>query len=233
MTDSNGRPAALLTALKGESYIVRNGSSAMALKIVMFSDYICPFCYVGFETMRRLKREFDFQLEWRGFQIHPDWPAEGIPIDKARETIDPASRVALWQRISAMAEAVGFSMKPPAVLTNSRAALAATEFARESGRDEALEERIYRAYFNEGVNIGDAETVARLAAEAGLDAGEVADAIKSSSYEMRLKNNSLAAHQRGVSGVPTFFIGEFPLVGAQSLDATRAILKRATERFAS
>ncbi len=54
MTDSNRRRAALLTALMGESYIVRNGSSAMALKIVMFSDYICPFCYVGFETMRRL-----------------------------------------------------------------------------------------------------------------------------------------------------------------------------------
>jgi predicted DsbA family dithiol-disulfide isomerase len=233
MTDRNDRRAALLTAPDGAPYIVRNGSGAMALKIVMFSDYICPFCYVGFETMRRLKREFDFELEWRGFQIHPDWPAEGIPIDKALETMNPVSRVALWKRLSAMAEAVGFSMKAPAVLTNSRAALAATEFARESGRDEALEERIYRAYFNEGVNIGDAETVARLAAEAGLDSGEVADAIKSPKYEMRLKNNSLAAHQRGVSGVPTFFIGEFPLVGAQSLVAMRAILKRATERFAS
>ena len=205
----------------------------MALKIVMFSDYICPFCYVGFETMRRLKPEFDFQLEWRGFQIHPDWPAEGIPADKLREMGDAASRQATWERISAMADAVGFSMKPPRVLTNSRAALAATEFARESGRDEALEERIYRAYFNDGENIGDAGVVARLAGEAGLDAGEVADAIKSPKYEMRLKNNSLAAHQRGVSGVPTFFIGEYPLVGAQSLDAMRAILKRATERFAS
>jgi predicted DsbA family dithiol-disulfide isomerase len=205
----------------------------MGLKIVMFSDYICPFCYVGFETMRRLKHEFDILLEWRGFQIHPDWPAEGIPAAQARETGDAASRVALWERISAMAEAVGFSIKPPAVLTNSRAALAATEFARESGRDEALEERIYRAYFNDGVNIGDAQIVARLAGEAGLDAVEVADAIKSPKYEMRLKNNSLAAHQRGVSGVPTFFIGEYPLVGAQSLDAMRSILKRATERFAS
>jgi predicted DsbA family dithiol-disulfide isomerase len=205
----------------------------MGLKIVMFSDYICPFCYVGFETMRRLKHEFDILLEWRGFQIHPDWPAEGIPAAQARETGDAASRVALWERISAMAEAVGFSIKPPAVLTNSRAALAATEFARESGRDEALEERIYRAYFNDGVNIGDAQIVARLAGEAGLDAVEVADAIKSPRYEMRLKNNSLAAHQRGVSGVPTFFIGEYPLVGAQSLDAMRSILKRATERFAS
>src|ERR1700719_4761556 len=205
----------------------------MALKIVMFSDYICPFCYIGFETVRKLKPEFNFELEWRGFQIHPDWPAEGLAADQARVGGDPVSRRALWERISAMAEAVGFSMHPPAVLTSSRAALAATEFARESGRDEALEERIYRAYFSDGENIGDAGVVARLAGEAGLDAGEVADAIKSPKYEMRLKNNSLAANQRGVSGVPTFFIGEYPLVGAQSLDAMRAILKRATERFAS
>jgi predicted DsbA family dithiol-disulfide isomerase len=205
----------------------------MALKIVMFSDYICPFCYVGFETMRRLKPEFDFQLEWRGFQIHPDWPAEGMPAEKFREGGDAAARNATWQRITAMADAVGFSIKPPALITNSRAALAATEFARESGRDQALEERIYRAYFNDGENIGDANVVARLAGEAGLDAAEVTDAIKSPKYEMRLKNNSLAANQRGVSGVPTFFIGEYPLVGAQSLDAMRAILKRATERFAS
>ena len=203
----------------------------MALKIVMFSDYICPFCYVGFETVRRLKPEFNFELEWRGFQIHPELPAEGIPVDRARENSDPDSRRALWERISAMADVVGFSIRPPAIYTNSRAALAATEFARETGRDEALEERIYRAYFNEGLNIGDPEVVARLGSEAGLDSAEVAGAIKSPKYEMRLKNNSLAAHQRGVNGVPTFFIGEFPLVGAQSPDAMRSILKRATERF--
>lgn len=203
----------------------------MALKIMMFSDYICPFCYIGFETVRRLKPEFNFELEWRGFQIHPDWPAEGIASDRARESSDPDSRSALWERISAMAEAVGFSMRPPTVLTNSRAALAATEFARESGRDEALEERIYRAYFGEGLNIGDPAIVVRLSSEVGLDSAEIAEAIKSPKYELRLKNNALAANQRGVNGVPTFFIGEYPLVGAQSPDAMRSILKRAAERF--
>jgi predicted DsbA family dithiol-disulfide isomerase len=205
----------------------------MALKIVMFSDYICPFCYIGFETVRKLKPEFNFVLEWRGFQIHPDWPAEGLASEHLRGSgsSDSDSRRALWERISAMAEAVGFSMRPPAMLTNSRAALAATEFARESGHDEALEERIYRAYFNEGLNIGDPAVVVKLASEAGLNSGGVADAIKSPKYELRLKNNALAANQRGVNGVPTFFIGEYPLVGAQSLDAMRSILKRATERF--
>ena len=204
----------------------------MALKVVMFSDYICPFCYVGFETIRKLRGEFDIQLEWRGFQIHPDWPAEGIPADKLRANGDAAARQATWKRITAMAEAVGFEIKAPALLTNSRAALAATEFARDLGLDEALEERIYKAYFGEGLNIGDTQVVTRLAGESGLDVGKVADAIKSTKYEMRLKNHTLTANNRGVNGVPTFFIGEYPLVGAQSLDAMRAILRRATERFA-
>jgi predicted DsbA family dithiol-disulfide isomerase len=206
---------------------------SMALKVVMFSDFICPFCYIGFEVVRSLKREFDFQLEWRGFQIHPDWPAEGIPSSEIRGLGDLDARNAAWKRIGAMADAAGITMKQPAIMTNSRAALAATEFARESGRDEALEERIYRAYFSDGENIGDAKIVVRLASEAGLDAREVAEAIESPKYELKLKNNALAANQRGVNGVPTFFIGEYPLVGAQSPDAMRSILKRASERFAS
>src|SRR5260370_17201269 len=98
----------------------------MALKIVMFSDYICPFCYVGFETMRRLKPEFDFQLEWRGFQIHPDWPAEGIPAEKFREGGDAAARQATWQRITARADPLAFRTKPPAPITTSPHPLPAT-----------------------------------------------------------------------------------------------------------
>jgi predicted DsbA family dithiol-disulfide isomerase len=57
----------------------------MALKIQMFSDFICPFCYIGFEVMKGLQPEFGFELEWRGYQIHPEWPAEGIPADRVRE----------------------------------------------------------------------------------------------------------------------------------------------------
>jgi predicted DsbA family dithiol-disulfide isomerase len=203
----------------------------MALKIVMFSDFVCPFCYIGFEVMRKLKKEFDLEIEWRGFQIHPEWPGEGIPIDQARSASDMDVRQQVWKRISAMAEAEGLPIAPPSVFTNSRAALAACEYARELGKDEDFEARIYRAYFVEGANIGDPELIARLGADAGLDPAAVADAIKSPQYEMKLKNNALAANQRQVSGVPTFFIGEFSLVGAQSTDVCRQILRRVTERM--
>jgi predicted DsbA family dithiol-disulfide isomerase len=203
----------------------------MGLKIVMFSDFVCPFCYIGFEVMRKLKKEFDLEIEWRGYQIHPEWPAEGIPIEKVRSAGDMDMRQQVWKRIATMAEAEGLPIAPPSVFTNSRAALAACEYARELGKDEEFEARIYRAYFVEGANIGDPALIARLSAEAGLDPAAVADAIKSPQYEMKLKNNALAANQRQVGGVPTFFIGEFSLVGAQTTDVCRQILRRVTERM--
>ena len=203
----------------------------MALKVVMFSDFVCPFCYIGFEIVRGLKAEFGFDLEWRGFQIHPDWPAEGIPAERMRELGNADARRAAWERIKALADTIRLPMKPPAILTNSRLALEAAEFARDVGKGEEFEERVYRAYFQEGANIGDAEVIGGLAAEVGIDRAKLAETLSSGKYSLKLKNNSLIANQRGVSGVPTFIINGFALVGAQSVDAMRHILKRASERL--
>lgn len=198
----------------------------MPVKIEMFSDFICPFCYIGFATVRKLRPEFDLNIAWRGFQIHPEWPAEGMPSSQFRREMSPETRNTIWTRIGAMAEAAGITMKPPAVLTNSRCALEAAEFAVEKGVGEAFEDRVYRAYFNEGLNIGSPGVVAELASEVGVDRLELNAALESNRYAMRLKNNAMVAHNRNVDGVPTFFVGEYPLVGAQSEDTMRQIIGR-------
>jgi predicted DsbA family dithiol-disulfide isomerase len=203
----------------------------MALKIAMFSDFICPFCYIGFDVMRQLKPEFNFELEWRGFEIHPDWPAEGIAPERAMPGGSLDSRKAAWQRIHEMADSIGLMMKAPALMTNSHTALKVGEYARETEHSIAFDERVYRAYFQEGANIGDPAVVMALAREVGLDETAVADAIESPKYEMKLKNNSLVGNQRGVDGVPTFFIGEYALRGAQSIDTMRKVLTRASEIY--
>ena len=205
----------------------------MALKITLFSDFICPFCYIGFHTLQKLKREFELDVAWRGFQIHPDWPATGIPAEKIYGAQGSESRKAAWERISTMATEIGLTMRPPSVLTNSYNALAACEYAIVQGKGEELEERVYRAYFNDGANIGDVEVLKTLASDVGLDGGSVEEAISSQPIQLKLKNNALVAHQHGVSGVPTFFIGNYPLVGAQSETTMRQILTRATEMMAS
>jgi predicted DsbA family dithiol-disulfide isomerase len=198
----------------------------MAMTIEMFSDFICPFCYIGFATVRKLKPEFDLAIAWRGFQIHPEWPAEGMPAAAFRPEMSPATRRAIWTRIQAMAEEAGLAMEPPELLTNSRPALEAAEFAAEVGKGEAFEERVYRAYFTEGLNIGQPGVVADLAADVGIARDELSGAIASNRYAMRIKNNAMIAHNRNVDGVPTFFIGEYPLVGAQGADVMRQILDR-------
>jgi len=203
----------------------------MALKITMFSDFICPFCYIGFEVFRKLKPEFDLELDWRGFQIHPEWPAEGMPASEWRNGMNAESRRAVWERIQAMAAAAGFEMKPAETLTNSRLALEAAEFAKEAGAGEAFEQRVYRAYFYEGLNIGSQAVLVELGADLGLSRDDLNLALESNRYSMRLKNTSLVAHQKGVSGVPTFFIGDYPMVGAQSEETMRQVLQRVSERL--
>lgn len=204
----------------------------MAPKLQMFSDFICPFCYIGFQTARKLAPEFGLEIDWRSFQIHPEWPAEGMPASEYRRELDPRQRRAIWARIEAMAEAAGFTMRSPEILANSRLALEANEFARECGRQDAFEERIYRAYFNEGLNIGSRGVVTDLAADVGIDRADLDLALESGRYSMRLKNNALIARQRGVDGVPTFFLGEYPLVGAQSEDVMRQVIGRYVQKMA-
>lgn len=203
----------------------------MPLKIQMFSDFICPFCYIGFEVVRKLKPEFDIELEWRGFEIHPEWPLEGMPAERFYQSRGPQWREAVWRNIDAMAAEIQLPMKAPSILSNSRLALEVAEFAIESRLGEAYEERVYRAYFQEGANIGDPAVVKALAREAGIDSAALEEALHSRKYELKLKNSVMAAHSRDVTGVPTFFIGEFPLVGAQSVDVMRRVLKRAVERL--
>ena len=120
----------------------------------MFSDFICPFCYIGFETVRKLQPEFGFELDLRGFQIHPEWPAKGLPLSQHPRMMDPQARRLVWAHIQELAEAAGVMMKAPDVLANSRLALQAAEFARENGRGDTFDERVFRAYFSEGLNIG-------------------------------------------------------------------------------
>jgi predicted DsbA family dithiol-disulfide isomerase len=200
----------------------------------MYSDFICPFCYIGFEVFRKLKPEFDLELDWRGFQIHPDWPAEGMPASEWRNGMDANARRAVWDRIQTMATDAGFQMKPPEMLTNSRLSLEAAEFAKEAG---------LRARPSRNASIALTSTRERISAARRLSpisprrlacrATTLNLALDSGRYSLRLKNNAMIAHQNGVSGVPTFFIGEYPLVGAQSEDVMRQVLQRVSERLAA
>jgi len=201
------------------------------MEITVFSDYICPFCYIGVETLRRVQPEVPpFTLEWKGFQIHPEYPATGVPVEQRMAQFGRERYEAIWQNILSLAASIDLPMQRPSVLTNSLMALEVTEFAKEQEKEEAFSSGVYKAYFQEGRNIGDLEVILSIATEAGLDPGAVQAHLQQRTYAPHLEMARRAAHAHGVSGVPTFIVGPAQIVGAQAPDVFIKMLTRAAER---
>ncbi|MGE0681490.1 MAG: DsbA family protein, partial [Candidatus Binatia bacterium] len=199
--------------------------------ITVFSDYICPFCFIGTETHKKVQPEVPpFALEWKGFQIHPEYPAAGIPVEQRAAQFGKERYAALWRNIIVMAEGVGLEMRQPSVLTNSLMALEATEYAKDEGKASEFSQAVYRAYFQDQHNIGDLEVVLGIARQVGLDPMLVQEHLQAGTYSERIKTAHQEARALGVSGVPTFIVGPAQIVGAQSPDVFINMLNRAAER---
>jgi len=114
------------------------------------------------------------------------------------------------------------------ILSNSRLALQASEFARERNLFDPLHTALFAAYFSQGLDIGNIDILAMIAKEAGLNAGEMQNALQGGKYLPGLEAAKEEAAVRGVTGVPTFFIGDKKsVVGAQPLDVFRKALRSA------
>lgn len=116
-----------------------------------------------------------------------------------------------------MIEAAGFEFAPPEdVVPNSQKALQVTELARDRGLHEPVHSRLMRAYWSEGADIGDAETLLGLVAEASLDRGEAAAALADGRYADRIAASTREANRHGINAIPAFVLGRRLLVlGAQ------------------
>jgi predicted DsbA family dithiol-disulfide isomerase len=201
------------------------------MKITVFSDYICPFCFIGTETLRKVQPDVPpFTVEWKGFQIHPEYPATGILVEQRAAQFGKERYQAIWRNITAMAEGIGLAMRQPHVLTNSLLALEATEYAKDEGKASEFSRAMYQAYFQDGQNIGEIEVVLDIAQQVGLDAAVVREHVQAGTYSERLKTAQQEAHTLGVSGVPTFIVGPAQIVGAQSPDVFVNMLTRVAER---
>jgi predicted DsbA family dithiol-disulfide isomerase len=183
------------------------------LKITVYSDYICPFCYVGHHRLQRLRDSYDLKINWCFLEIHPETSAAGEPID----SLDYPSQQ--WQQmmdnLHRVAKEEDIPLSRLTFITNSRDALLLSEAAKHCGREifYKLHESLFRAYFVEGKNIGDRAMLAEIAESCGMEKTTIDSAWSDDKYKHQLQHNFHSARKHQVQSVPSFVFGERVLTG--------------------
>ncbi len=180
-------------------------------------------------TAEQARREFDADVTWLPFDLHPEYPPEGIPLAELHRRYGLG--VGAADPLRARFEAAGLEYNRPEIVPNTRLALRLSELARERGLHEAFHDRLMDAYWAEATDIGDPDVLRKLAAEVGLRADEVENAIADPAAYLDVVEGSTAqAQEIGIDGIPAFLLDRRLLVlGAQPLE----VFRRAFEQLAA
>ena len=156
------------------------------------------------------------------YEIHPETPPEGILLERL---FGPDIRLR-QEGLRRRSVELGLHFEPPVLLSNSRLAVEAAEFARDAGRHPEFHREVLDAYFARSEDIGDVEVLTRAAEQVGVDTAGLREALAGGTYAARREAAEVEARSLGISGVPTFVFSEGArVVGAQPLDHFRRLLK--------
>ncbi len=195
------------------------------MDVTVFFDYSCPFCYVASRRLSALSREFELSINWKGIEIHPEFPPEGVKTGKVFKSL------LLRETIGGAAGEDGVEIRPPGFAANSRLALEASELAKTVGRFKAFHYAVYEAYFGKGLDIGTIDVLVSIGERAGIDQKALADSLERRTMRGAVEANQREAEEHMVLGVPTLIFGGFPVHGCQSIETMRAIIERALSRL--
>lgn len=212
-------------------------SAPAPIVVDIWSDIMCPFCYMGDALLHQAAEACgqDLEIRYHSFQLMPHLPADHA-VDLAelleKERGFPRAQAAEMNRqVAARAAQVGLTYNmDEAVATNTRAAHRLIHFAGRHGRQYAMVERLFRAYLTDGLNIGDHAVLASLAAEIGLDRHAAEEALAGDAFGDMVDADIAQAREIGINGVPFFvFNGKYAVSGAQPVDVFRQVLAKAAE----
>lgn len=211
------------------------------MKITYWSDYACPYCYIGEARLKKAVASIlelkEIEVEMKAFQLDPaagehavgDTQTRfahkyGISMEEAGNTIE---------RISEMGRKEGIDFKYATTLfTNTMDAHRLTKLAQSKGNKiltEQLIERLFAAYFTDNKELADKELLQKIGEECGLDSDEVREVLTSDKYRDEVILDEREAERAGVHAVPFFVAGQYGISGAQSVVGMKAAISKAME----
>ena len=213
------------------------------MKVEIWSDVMCPFCYIGKRKFENALEQFahkdEVEVVWKSFQLNPDMKTEagkninqylaevkGWSIEKAKEMND---------HVSGIAKDIGLTYHlDKAVVANSFDAHRFSHLAKKYGKQNDAEEKLFEAYFTDGKNTADHQTLVQLGSEIGMDATEISTVLSSDEFADEVNQDIYEAQQVGVRGVPFFVLGEkYAISGAQESSTFLQALNKTWEEINS
>nr|WP_304215499.1 DsbA family oxidoreductase [Fredinandcohnia onubensis] len=209
------------------------------MKITIWSDFVCPFCFIGESHLDKALESFshakDVEIEYKSFLLMPD--AQYVPGQNYAETFSSMKGVPLEQaeamlkQVTDMAKNSGVEINyDKAKLTSTYDAHRVFQYAKEQGKGNEFFNRFYVAHFTEGEVLSDTETVVRLAEDVGLDGVQVRKVMESKEHTDQVTNDISEARSVGVQGVPFFVIdNKYAVSGAQPVEVFNQVLDKVWE----
>jgi predicted DsbA family dithiol-disulfide isomerase len=211
------------------------------IQIDIWSDVMCPFCYMGDTLLDQALARFDHSDEvgitYHSFLLMPD-----LPVDQPMSTAEmfdkykgfpPEQTAQMHAQLTARGKELGLDYQfDKSIAVNMLAAHELSHFAKAHGRQHEMIQRLFRAHFTEGLNVGDLQVLADLAAEIGLDRDDALAALTSHEYAADVDADLRQARELGIQGVPFFvFNMKYAVSGAQPVEAFAQVLDKVWEEL--
>ena len=192
----------------------------------VFSDYVCPWCYLGLNRLKELVRNYDIEVQLVHFPLHPDTPATGRTLLELFRC-GPEEIVAKNTRMKGLMEAEGLPYGERSHTYNSRLAQEVGTWAETQPGGAAIHNAFFQAYFVEGRDVGDLEVIVEVAKSVGLDEQEARAVLSERRFKDAVDADWEKSRSYGVTGVPTFVSNGQGLVGAQPYEALEQLMNEA------
>jgi predicted DsbA family dithiol-disulfide isomerase len=205
------------------------------MRVDIWSDVICPWCYLGKARFEKALAGFDgrddVEVVYHAFELDPSWPqGQTMPILEmlaSKYRLSPADAEAAEGQVGGLAKAEGLPFRSDRPLGNTFDVHRVLALAHDQGFQHRLLDAVYQAYFGEAANVFDPETLAKVAATAGLDPDDIQQLLNGDDYADEVRQDEEAASGIGINGVPFYVLdGRLGVSGAQSAETFTAALQQ-------
>ena len=192
-------------------------------ELEIYSDFNCTWCYFDKPLVKKLKREYDVQVCYRAFPLHPDIPEAGMPIEELFGYNLPLMNDKM-QKLEDMAESLGVPLAKRSLISNSRLSQELAKWAEAMGKLEVYQDAIYTAYFAEGRDIADKTILSEIVENCGLSKTKALEVIETGVFRDAVDIDWEKSETLGIMVAPTYLMNGTQLIGSQSYEKMEALM---------